>query len=271
MTTPTVETVNVGGVRYYVHPETKQKAPGVTSVLNTLPKPWLSRWAAKSVAENAIELLPEVVGMATKGKHDAAVDLLKRSPWRDTGQAAEQGDAVHELAEKLFAGQRVGRVSKDIKVFKEHIAEFMEQAQPEFLYQEATVWGPDGAYSGTFDWMAYILGKHLGAEDEDADKKYLVLGDTKTTRSGIHEEVCLQLNAYAAAPHIILPDGTLKEMPQIDGLAVFHLTRDQWTLTPVDYDDIYMEIFMALLNGPYKWDKELKQHSIGAPILGSNL
>ena len=41
MTTPKVSTFRSGSSRFYLHPRTGDKVPGVTSVLNMLPKPFL--------------------------------------------------------------------------------------------------------------------------------------------------------------------------------------------------------------------------------------
>ncbi|WP_036959367.1 hypothetical protein [Promicromonospora kroppenstedtii] len=79
MTNPKINTIKRGGSRLYVHPESARKVPGVTSVLNMLPKGFLKFWASKSVAEYAVNNIGAVVTLAMNDK-SAAVDLLKRAP-----------------------------------------------------------------------------------------------------------------------------------------------------------------------------------------------
>lgn len=54
----TIRTLTRGGARWYVDPDTGTKVPGVTSIINVLDKPFLSPWAAKMVAEFAVECAP---------------------------------------------------------------------------------------------------------------------------------------------------------------------------------------------------------------------
>ncbi|WP_224768997.1 hypothetical protein [Nocardioides ochotonae] len=107
MTQPKINTIKRGGARLYVHPETADKVPGVTSILNMLPKDFLRFWAAKVVAETAVDNLGSVVGLALNDRQ-GAVDYLKRAPQRDTGQAADMGSAVHDLFERLARGESAG-------------------------------------------------------------------------------------------------------------------------------------------------------------------
>ena len=57
MTTPAVQTIKRGGSRFYVHPQTNAKVPGVTSITGNLPKPFLQYWGQKLVAEEAVDSL----------------------------------------------------------------------------------------------------------------------------------------------------------------------------------------------------------------------
>ena len=57
MTTPKINTTFRGGSRFYIHPGSGEKVPGVTSVLNMLPKPFLKAWAGKEVATTAVRSL----------------------------------------------------------------------------------------------------------------------------------------------------------------------------------------------------------------------
>lgn len=237
MTTPKVNTVKRGGARFYVNPTSGDKVPGVTSVLNQLPKPFLQYWAAKVVAEQAVDNVGGWINLALNGDRDGAVDYLKRAPGRNTGKAADMGTEAHDIMEQMARGNSPGRVAPDMRWAVDNFSEFLDAFQPEFLHLEETVWNLSPGYAGSFDAIAKI------------DGETLVL-DWKTTRSGVHAEVALQMCAYANADFIMSPDGEQVPLPAIDGAAVMHTRPDGegWKLVPVAIDsDVLLPIFHALL------------------------
>jgi len=253
MTTPKVETIKRSGSRFYVDPSSGAKAPGVTSILNMLPKEFLKFWAAKVVAETAVDQAGAWLQMALNGDRQGAVDYLKRAPMRDTDGAAKRGTEAHEIFEKLSLGEEVGRVHPDMAWAVKHYNAFLDRFQPEFIYLEATVWNDDPLYAGSFDALAVIEGE-------------TVILDNKTTRSGVHAEVALQLTAYAAAESLIDPDGARTPMPAADAGAVVHVVPDGWKLVPVSIErELLMPVFEGLCR-VHEWDKELKKRVIGKEI-----
>jgi hypothetical protein len=251
VTTPKVNTIKRGDSRFYVHPETAAKVPGVTSVVGMLPKPFLTFWAAKMVAEYAVDNLGETVGIAMRDRQ-AAVDLLKGAPRRSTAGSAEVGTAVHDLFERLAKGETVGRVHPDYRSYVEHFEEFLAEFEPEFLFMEETVWNGTVGYAGSFDAIAKIGGETL------------VL-DWKTTKSGVHAEVAIQLASYRHAEYLVRPDGTRVPMPKIDGGAVLHVRPEGWGLYPVRCDEEIFE-FQKHLREVFRWDKEVKDTVVGNPV-----
>lgn len=251
MTTPKISTISRGGSRLYVHPETAVKVPGVTSVVNMLPKGFLKFWAAKSVAEYAVDNISDVVGIAMRDR-DAAVDLLKGAPNRDTKKAADIGSEVHDVFESIAKGEPPRRLHPDIKVYADHFESFMTEFSPEFVFMEETVWSEEHSYAGSFD----VLGR-IGGE--------LVIGDWKTTRSGVHEEVALQLSAYRHADYIIRPDGSRVPLPTIEGGFVLHVRPEGWGLYPIKCDEDVFAYFLKL-RSVFDWDREVKGGVIGTPI-----
>lgn len=261
------------GGQYY-NPLTGEKAPGVTGVINNLPKPFLQYWRGKVVAEFAADNVGALAQMLldahTAADHDkarkAAVDWLKNSPTRDTGQAADIGTAVHDLCERMARGEELGLVHPDFKPYVERYDRFLQKYQPEFLFLEDAVWSETYGYAGTFDAIAKI------------DGECLIL-DTKTTRSGVHAEVALQMTAYARADYIITTDESPRKlsdtsdpeliktpMPQIDGAAVVHLRPDSSAVVPVAVDDPDVwETFLHLLT-IRRWEQETSKRVLGAPL-----
>lgn len=256
VTAPKVNTIQRGGSRLYVHPDTGAKVPGVTSILNMLPKGFLKFWAAKMVAEAAIEMLPELVGLAVKGQEQAAIDMLKRSPDRNTKKAADAGTDVHELYERLARGEKAGRLHPDLEPYAKHFDSFVKEFDPEFLYIEETVWSETHGYAGSFDWIA-----KLRKRDNE-----IVVGDNKTTRSGVHEEVALQMAAYSFADYIVGPTGEKIPMPEITSGAVLHVRPDAAQLVPTRVDrDLFEGWFLPLLR-VFDWERNVKSSVLGRSI-----
>lgn len=255
---PKVNTIKRGGSRLYVHPGSAEKVPGVTSVLNMLPKPFLKFWASKVVAETAVENLGSVVSIAMNDPK-GAIDYLKRSPDRFTANSADMGTEVHDLYERLAKGEDVNprRLHPDLKVYFEHFQEFKAEFEPEFVYLEETVWSEKHEYAGSFDFMAWI-------NDPDTEgERVLVIGDWKTTRSGVHEEVALQLAAYKHADYILRPDGEEIPIPEeISVGVVMHARPEGWQLVPARIDEEVFEVFQVLRK-VYTWDKETQKTVLG--------
>lgn len=251
MTTPKVDTIKRSGSRFYVHPETAEKVPGVTSIVGMLPKPFLTRWAAKSTAEYAVEHAGTIVQLAMTDP-DGAIALLKGAPWRDTGKAADTGTAVHDLYERLGNGETVKRVQPELEPYLSHFHEFVAEFSPKFLFQEETVWSDTHRYAGSFDALVEVNGSRLWI-------------DWKTTRSGVYPEVALQLAAYAHADHILRPDGTKVPLPKATEAAVFHVRPEGWSLVPARIDEEVFSYFLHLRE-VFEWDSY-----VNGSVLGKSL
>lgn len=196
--------------------------PSVTTILGqTVPKPALVGWAARSTAEWAWDHRAEWTDITDR---DAAVDLLKGAPFRDRDKAADVGTAVHAYAERIARGEAVADVDPAVSPFIPHYAAFVRDWRPQYVETEATVFSDDLGYAGTLDAIAVIDGKTF-------------LLDTKTSRSGVFAEVALQLAAYSTADFIGRADGrTADPLPELHRFAVLHLRPDGYRLVPVTVD-----------------------------------
>jgi plasmid stabilization system protein ParE len=258
VTNPKINTISRGGSRLYVSPISGDKVPGVTSVLNALPKPFLKWWAAKSVAEFAADNAGPVVSLLASGNRQAAIDLMKGSPNRDTAQAAEAGTAVHDLFERLAKGEEAGRVHPDLEPYVGIFRGFERQFSPEFIHLEQTVWSETHGYAGSFDFMARLT-------DPDTKETGLYIGDWKTTRSGVHAEVALQMTAYSRADYIVTPAGEKLEIPKLDGGVVVHARPEGGKVVPTRLDDELFEIFLALRR-VWEYDREISKTVLGREV-----
>lgn len=202
--------------------------PSVTTVLSVaLNKPALPGWAAKVVAEEAMQELPRLVRMA-RTQRGEAVKYLKGRPYAQRDEAAAAGTKAHDLAEAYVLGKPFEVPAPDTPLGQTlgQFVRFLDDYKPEFEATEATVASYSGMYAGTLDAIARIpaLGNRL------------LVVDYKTSRTGPYPEWALQIAAYARAEVMWLPDGTSVDMPKIEGAAVLRLRPDFYALHEVTAD-----------------------------------
>ena len=248
MTTPKIPTFHKGGSRYYIHPDTKDKVPGVTSVLNMLPKPFLKPWAAKEVATSAVRSLdgsgPDWLTPMIQDDPAGAIDYLKKAPDRNTRKAADTGTAAHGFFESMIWGEKLGPLTSELQPFADQYADLLEKVQPVPLRTEDTVWSEKHGYAGSFDLLAEIQGTRCWV-------------DNKTTRSGVHAEVALQLAAYRFADYVL--DGTTNEtlgQPKAEVGLVFHIRPEGWKVFEVPITEEVFSYFLALRK-TFNWDAQI--------------
>ena len=203
MTTPALAQNVPGKGRHYQHPDTGELVPSVTNIIGVLDKPALPRLAAKTVAETAWKMRHSLVEMGEA----ECIDVLKGSPWRNSGRAANRGTSVHDYLDAVANGREVDELEGEALAYRKGADDFLERYKPEFRHTEFTVFG--AGYAGTADFMAVIGGR-------------LLVGDYKTSKS-LYAEVALQLAAIRYATHIATPDG-LVPMPDVDGAVAVLIT-----------------------------------------------
>jgi hypothetical protein len=182
--------------------------PGVTTLLsNGLPKPALTRWAAKTAAEYVADNLEVLNALPDR---ESIVATVKQSPWSQRDRAAVRGTDVHALAEKLLHGEEV-EVPEHLTGYVEGYARFLDEWQPTPVLTERPVASRKWWYAGTFDAI-------LRMPDGET-----LLVDWKTSK-GVYGETASQIAAYREAEFYVADDGTEQPMPEVDGLAVVHVT-----------------------------------------------
>lgn len=254
MTSPKIETVYRGGSRYYVHPDTGESVPGVTSILNFEPKPYLVGWAAKLAAEAAVEATERgTLTAMVEQDRQGAIDYLKDSSRRFTRKAADVGTAAHGIFEAIATGEPLGTLPADLEPFRAHFLDFEEKHSPKWLHVEATVWSQEHHYAGSFDAIAEIDGK-------------TVIVDFKTTRSGVHDSVAWQLAAYRYADAILAEDGRLLPIPATEGAIVLHVRPEGWKVHPIDTSPETFEEFLVYREAHRRFREGAKRTLVGRAI-----
>jgi len=196
------------------------KVPGVTTLLNGIPKPALVNWAARVTAEEAVNRWDEFAAMPV-GRRIAA---LERARYDITSEASERGKEVHALAHRLAIGDEVDvpeELSGYIKSLFAFLKDFdVDEELVEVIIVKRTAWG---TYMGQFDALA-ALGVFAG-------ERWLI--DYKTGK-GVYSEAAHQLAAYNDADTYLDADGTEQPFEAADRLGVVHLRQDGYELRPVN-------------------------------------
>ncbi|UGL61992.1 Cas4 family exonuclease [Microbacterium phage Skylord] len=239
--------------RLYIHPVTGEFIPGVTSTIDNLPKPFLKAWGQKLVAQEAVAKRTQFNNLAAADE-EAAVNWLKMAPNRFTAHAAKVGKISHGYMEELALGNPVDTAGQDPDVIAivDHFKDYLDTLQPEFLLLEEGIYDETHDYAGTFDAVARYNRPDLTIRQNTArgQLEFPLVGvawqDNKTTRSGVHPEVGLQLSAYRHAEFIIREDGTLIKNKPGDFALVLHVRPEGWELVPVEAGQAELEVFRHL-------------------------
>jgi hypothetical protein len=226
---------------------------GVTTILSkALPKPALTAWAAREVAE-FVASRREIL---TQLSDDELIDLCKGAPFRERDKAANRGTEVHQLAESLARGESV-TAPEELAGHVESYLGFLEQFKPSDALIERPVFNRTYRYGGTFDMLCSVagLGEHC-------------MLDIKTNRSGPFGEVALQMAGYGRAEFYVDDNGEEQPMPPIDFYGVIWVRGDGYDLVPYDVTEREWKTFlyciqvawwtehrMSIVRGPAVWQR----------------
>jgi hypothetical protein len=206
-----------------------QRLPGVTTILDQVPKAALIKWAAETTANYAVDNWAVLSGL----RPSARLDRLKSARFEDRDTAGNRGTAVHKLAERLHMGQTVA-VPEELAGHVESYTGFLDTLGVVVIAAELVVANRAVRYCGTTD----LIGELPELEDQDGNvipaARWLL--DLKTGRSGIWPESALQTCAYSRAEVFAGPDGEECDLASlgIERCGAVHVRADGWSLVPLD-------------------------------------
>ncbi len=224
--------------------------PSVSAVKNAWPK-YLTDWAARAVAEYAVNNVNAWAGLDTK----AAIDLLAKAHQRSRDNAAGRGTATHAILEAVAEGRPLPDVAVvDAGQWADAARLLIDEVQPEWLLSEAVVINRTIGCGGTLDAVWRVDGRN-----------YVV--DFKTRAAGKHaayDDEGAQLGAYGSADYAIVErDGhaVRARLPELDGGLVASITPEGYRLFPVD-----LERATSLFVDLHRFWKSKQSTPVGKPM-----
>jgi hypothetical protein len=219
-----------------------------TAIKNGVSKPGLIGWAARTVANLAVEMQSDDNGQP----QTLNVKSLMQAFDGARGGAASIGNVVHSIAEKISNNQSVdlNSLGDDVRPYVESFIRFVDEWKPKFIETEAFVASRKHEYAGTLDAIVEFNGK-----------AYIL--DIKTGKN-VYPEVGLQMAAYARADFIGRVDQDEKQLPEINmnkGI-VLHIRPDKYDVYPVMIGEQVFETFLSALD-MHHCSTSLKHYIVG--------
>ncbi len=222
--------------------------------------PILMAWASKLVAQAGADAVKSGSKTYANMSYDDLVAEFKGAPNKLRDAAGDKGTNVHNALERLVDGEAAEKILADLTEVEQPYfraaMQFFADHDPEFVYQEASVFSDAYKYAGTTDGIVKMprfvaaLNKirakeapHLPPLPLDS----LSVLDWKTSK-GVYKEVGCQMAAYARADVMELDSGPIP-MPDVVAGAVVHLMADgTYALHWADISDRVFAYFLAAMD-----------------------
>ncbi len=221
-----------GKNHWYLDLDTGQKVDGITGTVgNGMPKPALINWAGDATAEYAVDNWDELATLPPSER----LKKIRGGRYEKRDAAANKGTAVHRMAERLIAGEKV-TVPDALTGYVDACVKFLDEFDVRAVHVEAVVYSETHRHVGTCDLIADVLlpdmpeYDHIGRGEDGYSRGLL---DWKTSRSGIFGDVAMQLSPYRFSEFLIADGGEVVEMPEVDFCAGIHLRPDGYSFVPL--------------------------------------
>lgn len=238
--------------RWYRNTETGAEVPGVSAIVDMMPKKALTGWAARLAAEWAIGNLHEVEEILSEvdGEKKAIVKI-KGASSRYADSASKEGTMVHHYTEEIARAVMTNTKPKaqhmptNMMPYLKNYVRFLREFDVEPVMLEETIWDEEVGYAGRFDMAC-----RLRTISDD-----IVIVDTKSGASGVWESVSLQQTAYVYAPKWYNNSTkTFEPMPETTAAYALWLRPEGFALIPVDTTPAEYEQFKRL-RGSLEWKR----------------
>ena len=232
------------------------ECPSVTTIINNINKPALVNWAALEVAKFAATEKEAW----TKLEETAAIDVLKRAPYRNSKGKMDIGSAVHiaidaHLKDRTPAGVQEAPEIGDLDLLPwiAGALRFLDDHVDRILRSEVTFVNLTYRYAGTGDLVARLKDGRVAVIDWKTGKR-------------LYPEVALQLAAYANNEFCVEADGSRYNLAPITTAVGVHLDGEAgYTAQPVELSDQLFKTFVALRT-LQKWKDNFEDTALGEPL-----
>lgn len=230
-----------------------KRAVGVTTALNGIPKDRLVPWAARTVAEFAVDNYTLFGQMLESGGRGPTVKFLAETPTKKRDDAAERGTEVHTLIDPYINGEEID-VDPALEPYVRGYAMYVNDFNPKPIHTELVVASYRHTYAGTLDSI------------EDVPGYGVCLVDWKTS-NGIYGSQVLQVAAYRYAEVYLDKDGNEHPMPPVDATFILHIQPDDYRMIPVKADELAFDKFLvAMENYRENVQSDKLKKLIGEPV-----
>lgn len=233
-----------------------QRIIGVTTILSLgIPKPALVNWAANQAADYAIAHWSELAQLPT---HERRV-AISRAHEQTRNTAAVKGTAVHDMAARLVAGERVEGIPDEVAAKVNAYVAFLNRFQVEPVIVEASGCNLEHRYGGTLDlvWRSRLFPGRT------------FLTDIKTSK-GVYGDTALQLEGYARFDFYVDENGgehPMSELGITDHL-VLHVEDSGVTPYEMDRGDDVWRVFLSALGVARARDGKPGETDMDAFVMG---
>ena len=223
-----------------------EKVPGVTRILDQLPKDNLIKWAAEATGKYAINHWGELSDLPPADR----LDRLFGARFEKSQPAAKRGTEVHRYAERWNNDEDFDRdtIPEELRGYVEAYIDFYDtmQVRPLEGGTELVVANRTHRYCGTADLVGDLPALTYDGELIPASRWLLELKTSK----GVWPESALQACAYEHSEVFVDPDDPDDERKtewlQITRCGVVHIESDAWALHPLDTGPEVWEFFLHL-------------------------
>lgn len=238
--------------RWYRNKESGVQVPGVSAIVDMLPKGALTPWAARLAAEYAIGNQEEVQQLLSEPDGEKkAIERIKGASSRYAANAAQEGTTVHHYTETIARAvqqntkPKADKMPQGIMPYLKNYVRFLNEFEVEPVLLETVIWNETIGYAGRIDMAC-----RLKAINDD-----LVIVDTKSGASGVWESVSLQQTAYRYAESWWDEEADiLKPMPEIKRAYALWLRPQGFALIPVETSQIELAQLQRL-RGTLEWKR----------------
>lgn len=215
MAPPRLKRINAGNGHWYKLDGTY--APGVTTVLGTLDKPWMKPWVSGLIADY---VAANRDWLRDAPDEDSIRTVLRGVPNNTTNTALARGTELHTHAETLLTEGTIDMAPGEQADMVQAVAHFLEDWAIDRVAIEIPLANTQKRWAGTTDVICRSapIAAHLGLP---ADALGII--DWKTNKKAIYGESAIQVATYANADiaHI---DGQEQAMPRIDWAGLVRVT-----------------------------------------------